>query len=95
MVGLFGGYLSCVVANVIPPSEYIYGIQYAFYPYYISYAVTKTVFYALIITTVSAYYGYHVKGGALEVGKSSTKAVVNSSVLILLANLILTRTILQ
>ncbi len=95
MVGMFGGYLSCVLANVVPPSEYIYGIQYAFYPYYISYAVTKTVFYALIITTVSAYYGYHVNGGAVEVGKSSTKAVVNSSVLILLANLILTRTILQ
>jgi phospholipid/cholesterol/gamma-HCH transport system permease protein len=95
MVGLFGGYLVCLLADVIPPAEYIYGIQYAFYPYYISYAVTKTVFYALIITTVSAYYGYHVKGGALEVGKSSTKAVVNSSVLILLANLILTRTILQ
>lgn len=95
MVGLFGGYLSCVVANVVPPSEYIYGIQYAFYPYYISYAVTKTVFYAIIITTVSSYFGYHVKGGAVEVGKSSTKAVVQSSVLILLANLILTRTILQ
>jgi phospholipid/cholesterol/gamma-HCH transport system permease protein len=95
MVGLFGGYLSCVVAHVVPPSEYIYGIQYAFYPYYVSYAVTKTVFYAVIITTVSAYFGYHVEGGAVEVGKSSTKAVVQSSVLILLANLILTRTILQ
>jgi phospholipid/cholesterol/gamma-HCH transport system permease protein len=95
MVGLFGGYLSCVLGNVIAPSEYITGIQYSFYPYYISYAVTKTVFYAIIITTVSSYYGYYVKGGALEVGKSSTRAVVNSSVLILLANLILTRTILQ
>jgi phospholipid/cholesterol/gamma-HCH transport system permease protein len=95
IVGLFGGYLSCVLANVVPPAEYIYGIQYAFYPYYISYAVTKTAFYAVIITTVSSYYGYYVKGGAVEVGKSSTKAVVQSSVLILLANLILTRTILQ
>jgi phospholipid/cholesterol/gamma-HCH transport system permease protein len=95
IVGLFGGYLSCVLANVIPPSEYIYGIQYAFYPYYIGYAVTKTAFYAIIITTVASYFGYYVKGGAVEVGKSSTKAVVQSSVLILLANLILTRTILQ
>ncbi|MCK5692000.1 MAG: ABC transporter permease, partial [Bacteroidales bacterium] len=49
---------------------------------------------AIIITSVSAYFGYHVKGGAVEVGKSSTKAVVQSSILILLANLILTRTIL-
>jgi len=95
IVGLAGGYLSCVLADIIPPSEFIYGIQYAFYPYYIAYALTKTVFYAFIITTVSSYYGYFVKGGAVEVGRSSTKAVVQSSILILLANLILTRTILS
>ena len=95
IVGLTGGYLSCTLANVIPPSEYIYGIQYAFYPHYVSYALTKTAFYAAIITSVSAYFGFSVKGGAVEVGKSSTRAVVQSSILILLANLILTRTLLQ
>ena len=95
IVGLAGGYLSCIIGNVIPPTEYITGIQYEFRPYYISYAMTKTAFYAFIITSVSSYLGYYVKGGAIEVGKSSTKAVVQSSVLILLANLILTRTILQ
>ncbi len=94
-VGIAGGYLSCVLANVIPPADYIMGIQYAFYPYYISYAITKMVFFAIIITSVSSFYGYYVKGGAVEVGKSSTKAVVQSSILILLANLILTKTILQ
>ena len=95
IVGLAGGYLSCMIGNVIPPSEYIYGIQYAFYPYYIGYALTKMVFYALIITTVSSFLGYHVQGGAIEVGRSSTRAVVQCSVLILLANLVLTRIILQ
>ena len=95
IVGLAGGYFSCVVSDIIPPSEFIYGIQYAFYPYYIGYALTKTVFYAFIITSVSSYFGYYVKGGAVEVGRSSTRAVVQSSILILLANLILTRTILQ
>jgi phospholipid/cholesterol/gamma-HCH transport system permease protein len=95
IVGLAGGYFSCVVANVVPPSEYIYGIQYAFSPNYISYAMTKTAFYAFIITSVSSYLGYYVEGGAIEVGRSSTKAVVQSSVLILLANLVLTRIILQ
>lgn len=94
IVGLAGGYLSCVLADVIPPSDYLYGIQYAFRPYYISYALTKTAVYAFIITSVSAYFGYYVEGGAVEVGKSSTRAVVQSSILILLANLILTRTIL-
>jgi len=94
IVGLFGGYFACAMGNIIPAADYIDGIQYGFQPYYISYALTKTVFYALIITSVSSYYGYHVKGGAVEVGKASTKAVVQSSILILMANLILTRTIL-
>ena len=94
ILGLFGGYLACVLADIIPPADYIEGIQYAFRSYYVSYSLTKTVFYAIIITSVSSYFGYHVKGGAVEVGKSSTKAVVQSSILILLANLILTRTIM-
>ena len=95
IVGLAGGYLACVLADVIPTADYIYGIQYVFYPYYISYALTKMVFYALIITSVSSYMGFKVQGGAIEVGKASTRAVVQCSVLILLANLILTRIILQ
>ena len=94
-VGLLGGYLACVLGNVIPPNDYIYGIQYAFYPHYVGYALIKTVFYAFIITTVSGFFGYHVEGGAIEVGKSSTRAVVQSSILILLANLILTNLLLQ
>ncbi len=57
--------------------------------------MTKVVFYAVIITSVSSYLGYNVKGGAIEVGKASTKSVVQSIVLILLVNLILTRLILQ
>lgn len=95
IVGLLGGYLSCVLANVVPPSEYIYGIQYAFYPHYITYAMTKTAFYALIITSLPSFLGFSVEGGALEVGKSSTRAVVQCSVLILLADLVLTRILLQ
>jgi len=95
IVGLIGGYISCVVAKVMPPADYIYGIQYAFYPYYIGYALTKMAFYAMIITSVSSYLGYNVQGGAMEVGKASTKAVVQCSILILMANLVLTRIILQ
>jgi len=95
IVGIAGGYLSCILGNVIPPSEYLIGIKYAFQPYYIWYALTKVVFYALIITSLSSYLGYNVSGGAIEVGKASTKSVVQSSILILMANLVLTRLILQ
>ena len=94
-VGIFGGYLICLLTNTLSPSDYIYGIQYIFYPHYISYSMTKVVFYSFIIVTISAYQGYFAKGGSLEVGRSSTKAVVFSSILILLANLILTKLILS
>jgi len=95
IVGISGGYIACLLSNLISPADFIYGIQYAFRPYYIWYALTKTVFYALIITSVSSYLGYFVKGGAIEVGKASTKAVVQCSVLIRLIKLVLTRIILQ
>lgn len=95
IVGIIGGYLACILGNVIPSADYIYGIQYAFKPYYIWYALTKVVFYAIIITSIASYLGYNVEGGAIEVGKASTKAVVQSSILILMANLVLTRLILQ
>jgi len=94
-VGIFGGYLTCVLTDILSPSDYIYGIQYMFYPHYISYSVTKVFFYAFIIVTISSYQGYFAQGGALEVGRSSTKAVVFSSILVLLANLILTKLILS
>ena len=94
-VGIFGGYLICLISEVVPTTDYIYGIQYVFYPHYVSYALTKMVFYAFIIVSVSSFHGYYASGGALEVGKSSTKAVVHSSILVLLANLVLTKLILS
>ncbi len=94
-VGLLGGYLICLFGNVIPVADYIYGIQYVFYPYYLAYAMGKTAFYAFIIASIAGYYGYNVQGGAVQVGKSSTRAVVTSSIFILLANLIITNLILH
>jgi len=94
-VGILGGYVLCILTEVLSPSDYIYGIQYIFYPHYISYAVTKTVFYAFIIVTMSAFQGYFVSGGSLEVGRASTKAVVYSSIMVLLSNLVLTKLILS
>lgn len=95
MVGMAGGYLACLLGDIIPPADYLMGLQYGFRPYYISYSLVKMVFYALIITSLPSYLGYNVGGGAIEVGKASTKAVVQSSILILMSNLVLTRLILQ
>jgi phospholipid/cholesterol/gamma-HCH transport system permease protein len=94
-MGLIGGYLVCLTGNNIPVADYIYGIQYVFYPYYLTYAMVKAAFYGFIITTIAAYYGYFVEGGALQVGRSSTRAVVMSSIFILFANLVLTNIILH
>ena len=94
-VGILGGYIVGTLSGVITTQDYIYGIQYAFIPYYITYSLIKTLFFAFIITSVSAFQGYYVEGGSLEVGRASTKAVVFSSVLILLFNVILTQLLLS
>ena len=93
-VGLVGGWLAVIITGALPSADYIYGIQYLFIPFYVTYALVKTVVYAFIITSVSAFYGYHVQGGALEVGRASTRGVVYSSILILLADLVLTQIML-
>ena len=93
-VGIIGGYLAVLFTGVITLYDYVYGLHYAFIPFYITYTLVKAVIFAFIITSVSAYFGYYTEGGALEVGRSSTKAVVYSSVIILLFNVILTQLLL-
>lgn len=95
VVGIIGGWSVGVFTGILSTQEYINGIQYAFVPFYITYAIIKTIVFAFIITTISAFYGYNVDGGSLEVGRASTKAVVVSSVQILLFNLILTQLLLS
>ncbi len=95
MLGILGGWAAGVFTGVIGSEDFIYGIQYAFIPYYVTYSLIKTVVFAFIITTVSAYQGYNVKGGSLDVGKASTRAVVYSCILILLFNVILTQLLLS
>ena len=76
-------------------AEFLGGVQYYFIPFNVFYAIIKTIFFAFIISSVSAYFGYHTKGGAIAVGKSNTQAVVSSSILILLFNYVLTDLLLS
>lgn len=89
--GIVGGYVVCTFANVIPVTDYEYGIQSFFKQFYIWYAIIKTIVFAFIISSVAAYYGYFAKGGSLDVGRASTNAVVMSSVLILVTDLLITQ----
>ncbi len=95
VIGIWGGWVAGVASGVITSEEYIYGIQYEFIPYYVVYGLIKTEVFAFIITSISAYNGYYVSGGSLEVGKASTSAVVYSSVAILFFNVVLTILLLK
>lgn len=92
---LLGGYLVGVFTDIFSVSKYVYGIQTMFNEWYVWYGLIKSLFFSVIISSVSAFYGYYVKGGALDVGKSSTNAVVASSILILLFDVILTKLLMQ
>ena len=93
-LGIVGGWVVAASTDVVPLSHYVYGILFEFAEYDISYALIKTLVFAFIITTVSGYFGFYTRGGALEVGQASTKAVVVSSIYIIFFNLILTQILL-
>ncbi len=93
-LGILGGWAVAYLTPVISLSHYMYGVLYQYSGYDISYAMIKTVIFAFLITSISGYFGFFTSGGALEVGQSSTKAVVFSSIFIILFNLILTQLLL-
>lgn len=93
-LGIFGGYLIAFFTDTVSVETYLFGVQSFFLVFEVFYAIIKSIVFAFIITSVSGYFGYTVKGGALEVGKASTKAVVQSSILIILFNVILTQLLL-
>lgn len=94
MLSVAGGWFAGIATGLFPSAEYIYGIQSFFHMYDIFYALIKTVVFAFLIASVSAYNGYYTKGGALEVGEASTNGVVYSSISIIFMNLILTQILL-
>ncbi len=93
--GLIGGWLVAVITDLYTVNDYVYGIRAWFDGYIILYALTKTVVFAFLITSISGFEGFIVKGGAVEVGAASTRAVVWSSIMIILFNLILTQLLLS
>jgi phospholipid/cholesterol/gamma-HCH transport system permease protein len=92
-IGMIGAWVGGLSADVTT-ADFMSGLTYDFKPFYITYSLIKTLIFAFIVSSVSSYFGYHAKGGAIAVGKASTKAVVYSSILILIFNFILTDLIL-
>ncbi|MCF0181819.1 MAG: ABC transporter permease [Muribaculaceae bacterium] len=92
---LLGGYFVCVLTAIVDVDTYLYGIQTSFTPWYVWFALIKSLFFAFIISSVSAFNGYTVRGGSVEVGKASTRAVVVSNIMILFTDVLLTKIMLQ
>ncbi|GHT05626.1 ABC transporter permease [Bacteroidia bacterium] len=88
--GLLGGYFIGWFTSIISSETYEYGLRYWFVTRYIGHSVLKSMVFAFIIASTSSFFGYNVRGGALQVGKASTKSVVNSSVLILATDVLIT-----
>ncbi len=88
-LGIYGGYLAGTMTGILTPEEYIYGIRYSFIPYNVIIAIVKAFVFGFLIATISSYKGFYTRGGALEVGQSSTAAVTNSCIAILIADYLL------
>jgi len=92
---ILGGYLAGVYSGILSDQQFVEGITNNFLPYNVFVAWSKSFAFAFIISVIPAYYGYYVKGGALEIGKASTTAVVVSCILILLADYLVSAVLLK
>ena len=94
ILGLTGGWIVVQVTNIIPTASYITGIKAFYNGFYIFYSGFKIALFCFLISTIAAFHGYYAKGGSLGVGRSSTKAIVVTSILILLSDLVVTQLML-
>ncbi len=85
-LGIWGGRLAGNASGILSNDTFDRGLMENFTAFNVWFALIKAYTFAFIISSIPAYYGYHVQGGALEIGRSSTKAVVVSCVMILLAD---------
>lgn len=94
LLAIVGGYLAGVLTGVITAEEYIYGIRFDFNEYTVTFALIKSFVFAFLVSSISSFKGYYTTGGAVEVGQSSTSAVTQSVIAILLADYLLAQLLL-
>lgn len=93
-MGILGGYSAINIANLSTSTDFIEGIRTDFNAFHVTYAFIKTMVFALILATIPSFHGYYMKGGALDVGKASTTGFVWTTIVIIVANYVLTQLIL-
>jgi phospholipid/cholesterol/gamma-HCH transport system permease protein len=89
-VGIMGGYIATVPTELLTHSDFVRGLRSFFIPYNVFMMFVKATVYAFLLTSISCYQGYHVRGGSIELGQASTNAVVYSDIAILLADYVIT-----
>jgi phospholipid/cholesterol/gamma-HCH transport system permease protein len=89
VLGIWGGRTAGQLAGILANDTFDIGLRQNLNFYNINFALYKAYTFAFIISSIPAYFGYYVKGGALEIGRASTSAVVVSCILILLADYLL------
>lgn len=89
VLGIWGGRMAGILSGILSPEEFEEGLLSGFQPFNVTFALSKAYTFAFIISSIPAYFGYFVSGGALEIGKASTTAVVTSCIMILFADYIL------
>jgi len=95
VLGIWGGRMAGTASHILSPETFDKGLVMNFTPYNVTFALIKSYTFAFIISSIPAYYGYYVKGGALEIGKSSTKSVVVSCIMLLFADYVLSQLLLN
>ena len=93
-LGIWGGRLAGEAANILSTDTFDKGLHESFMPYNVTFALAKSYTFAFIICSIPAFFGYFVKGGALEIGRASTKAVVVSCIMLLFADYLLSALLL-
>ena len=94
VLGLVGGYTVVELTGIIPTAKFVEGIKFCYNGFYIFYSCFKMSLFCFLISSISAFNGYYAKGGSLGVGSSSTKAIIITSILILMSDLIVTQLML-
>ncbi len=93
-LGILGGRIAGIGSGILSPDEFDKGLMQNFVPYNVFFALAKAYTFSFIISSIPAYFGFYVEGGALEIGRSSTRAVVVSCILILFADYLLSAILL-
>ena len=93
-LGILGGFLVVYMTEIIPLASYIEGLKFCYNGFYVFYRCLKISLFCFLISSISAFKGYYATGGSQGVGYNSTRAIIVTSILILLSDLIVTQVML-